>query len=247
MLGRDHALSGAVIFATAAPALDPGLGVVQLLAGAALTAGAAVLPDIDHPDATISRSFGFLTRSFAWAVEKASGGHRHGTHSLVGVAVFTAGVAAAAAWAWRSSQDWYSARPPAFAGPGWHDLPAAAVTVLLLAAALRALKIGGHSADLIAVGLTIAFTWLDPLRLLQALPPATVVGCTTHIAGDALTHGGCPLLWPFSRREFHLLPRRARFTTGRLVERGLVSPLLLAALGIALARDVHVLRHLWAA
>lgn len=209
MRGKDHALSGAVIFAAAAPVMNPGLGVIQLLAGAALTAGAAVLPDIDHPDATISNSFGFLTRSFAWTVEKASGGHRHGTHSLIGVAAFTAAVATAATWAWhRSAQDCHNPWTPALSvahgwcqlPPGWHDLPAIAIAVLLLAAALRALRIGGHLADLLAILLAAAYAWLDPVGLLWILPVATVIGCATHIAGDALTHGGCPLLWPFSRR-----------------------------------------------
>ena len=59
-------------------------------AGVLLTAGAGTLPDIDHPDSTISREFGFLTQAFAWLVDRLSGGHRHGTHSLVGIAVFSA-------------------------------------------------------------------------------------------------------------------------------------------------------------
>src|ERR1700727_3569487 len=90
MLGRDHALSGAVVFAALAPSLH--VTVAHLAAGVVLSAGAGVLPDIDHPDSTISRSFGFLTEWFAWVVDRLSGGHRHGTHSLVGIAVFIAGV-----------------------------------------------------------------------------------------------------------------------------------------------------------
>ena len=66
MLGRDHALSGALAFA----ALGPSLHVTgsHLAAGVLLTAGAGTLPDIDHPDSTISREFGFLTQTFAWLV-----------------------------------------------------------------------------------------------------------------------------------------------------------------------------------
>ena len=59
MLGRDHALTGAFVFAALAPPLHVTVG--HLAAGVVLTAGAGVLPDIDHPDSTISRSFGFLT------------------------------------------------------------------------------------------------------------------------------------------------------------------------------------------
>src|SRR6201994_288382 len=93
MMGRDHALSGAFAFAALAPLLH--VSEAHLAAGVVLTAGAGVLPDIDHPDSTISRSFGFLTEWFTWVVDRISGGHRHGTHSLIGIAAFTAGAYAA--------------------------------------------------------------------------------------------------------------------------------------------------------
>ena len=68
MLGRDHAPSGALAFA----ALGLSLHVTgsHLAAGVLLTAGACTLPDIDHPDSTISREFGFLTQAFAWLVDR---------------------------------------------------------------------------------------------------------------------------------------------------------------------------------
>jgi membrane-bound metal-dependent hydrolase YbcI (DUF457 family) len=96
MLGRDHALTGAVVFAALAPVLHVPLA--ELPAGVVLGAGAGVLPDIDHPDSTIAESFGFLTEAFAKFMNFISGGHRHGTHSLIGVAVFTAGAWAAGMW-----------------------------------------------------------------------------------------------------------------------------------------------------
>src|ERR1022692_2944317 len=96
MLGRDHALTGAFVFAALGPTLH--VTGAHLAAGVALTAGAGVLPDIDHPDSTISRSFGFLTEAFAWLVDRLSGGHRRGTHSLFGIAVFTAGAVSVGAY-----------------------------------------------------------------------------------------------------------------------------------------------------
>jgi hypothetical protein len=65
MLGRDHALTGAVVFAALAPVLHVPLA--ELPAGVVLGAGAGVLPDIDHPDSTIARSFGFLTEARCWS------------------------------------------------------------------------------------------------------------------------------------------------------------------------------------
>src|ERR1700731_4692822 len=89
MMGRDHALSGALVFAGLAPALH--VTDAHLAAGIALCAGAGVLPDIDHQDTSVSSSFGFLTEGFSRLVALLSGGHRHGTHSIFGIAVFTAG------------------------------------------------------------------------------------------------------------------------------------------------------------
>src|SRR3984957_3885242 len=161
MLGRDHALSGAVVFAALAPSLH--VTVAHLAAGVVLTAGAGVLPDIDHPDSTISRSFGFLTEWFAWLVDRVSGGHRHGTHSLVGIAVFTA--TAWAANAWRDSSPVWRARQVPFGylygrplSP-WHLLPEILLLALLYSAGLRALRIGGHHGDLLGILLAAATTW----------------------------------------------------------------------------------------
>jgi len=252
MLGRDHALSGAAAFALLAPQLH--VTGAHLAAGTVLAAGAAVLPDIDHPDATISRTFGFLTGAFAWTVEKVSGGHRHGTHSVIGIAVFTA--LAWAADAWRNSGPVWQARQFPFGylygrplSP-WHLLPEMLLLALLYSAGLRALRIGGHHGDLLGILLAAATTWFGwdsgavtgwhlPLAAL-----ITGLGCACHIAGDEITHGGCPLAWPVSGHEFHLLPRPLLITTSRLAERAIVFPLLLALLALALARDTGILHHL---
>ena len=229
VLGRTHALSGAVAGTAAGVAMThlapggtlagaaAGLGVAPLTpagvaVAAVLTAGAAVLPDIDHPDATIARSFGLVTRAFAWLVEHLSGGHRHGTHSLAGVAVFTA--AAYAAVLYR------------------HTLPGKIALGLLLtlviAAALRALKIGGHAADLLAVAGAAGVLWSG--FGINSLTWAVAVGAATHLLGDMLTDEGVPLAWPLSRRHVRLLPEPLAFTTGTRPERWLVAPLLLVTL-----------------
>jgi membrane-bound metal-dependent hydrolase YbcI (DUF457 family) len=235
MLGRDHALTGAVVFAALAPTLHVRVG--YLAAGVVLTAGAGVLPDIDHPDSTISRSFGFLTEWFNWVVDRISGGHRRGTHSLLGIAVFTAGAYGAGLF--------QLSGPKAIAAGhvtfSWHIVPAALILALLYSAALRALRIGGHYGDLLGIAgaLATCFTGADLTQLtvgswhVPLLAVATALGCAAHIAGDELTHGGCPLLWPASMHEFHLLPRPLQITTAKFAETMVVFPLLVVGLAIA--------------
>jgi membrane-bound metal-dependent hydrolase YbcI (DUF457 family) len=235
MLGRDHALSGAFAFAALAPLLH--VTPTHLAVGVALTTGAGVLPDIDHPDSTISRSFGFLTEAFAWLVDRISGGHRHGTHSLIGIAVFTAGALAAGkfqlSWAHLAGHSAFS----------WRILPALLFMSLIYSAALRALHFGGHHADLLGIGAAVItiYTGADlsllTNRNIPLLALATGLGCAAHIVGDELTHGGCPLFWPVSKHEFHVLPRPLQITTAKLAETWIVFPLLIGALLVAVWHD----------
>lgn len=88
MMGPAHALSGACAFSLAA--LPAHLPAQQYAIGIVVCAGAAVLPDIDHPGSGVSHTFWHLTRGFSWVVRKVSGGHRNGTHSFLGAAVFSA-------------------------------------------------------------------------------------------------------------------------------------------------------------
>ncbi|MGH3166293.1 MAG: metal-dependent hydrolase [Trebonia sp.] len=237
MLGRDHALSGALVLAALAPVLH--LPVEILPAGVVLGAGAGVLPDIDHPDSSISRTFGFLTEGFSWLIHKLSGGHRHGTHSIIGIAVFTAGAyAAGALQAVHASHGWVVDHKTFT----WDVLPALLYMALLYSSALRALHIGGHHGDLFGIAAAAAtiFTGADLARFhlwhwsVPLLALATGLGCAAHIAGDELTHGGCPILWPVSQHEFHLLPRPLQITTAKLCETWVVFPLLVIALVAAL-------------
>src|SRR5207247_9469312 len=91
-----HAVSGARPCAALAP-LVPVSG-TQLAVAAVLTAGAGILPDLDEPGSTIARTFGFLTGTFAWIVHRISGGHRKGTHSLLGVGLLTIAALWAGSW-----------------------------------------------------------------------------------------------------------------------------------------------------
>ena len=232
MLGRDHALSGAALFAVLAPAMHVTGG--YLAAGVALSAGAGVLPDIDHPDSSMALSFGFLTNSFSWLVEHVSGGHRHLTHAILGVTLFTAGALAAGRYQLTGPHATFS-----HLVFSWHLVPAGLFITLLYASALRALKIGGHHGDLLAMAgaaVTI-YTGADLIYVTQWHIPllglCTALGCAIHIIGDELTHAGCPLLYPVSEHEFHVLPRPVEITTGKIAETYVIFPFL--ALGLAAA------------
>jgi membrane-bound metal-dependent hydrolase YbcI (DUF457 family) len=211
MMGRTHALSGLVV-GVAAGQFVWHLKPAHMAVVAAVTAGAAVLPDIDHPDATVARDFGFVTRAFAWLVEHVSGGHRHGTHSLVGIAAFTG--AAYAAEHYRQSLG--------------GKIGLGLLLVLVLASALRALKLGGHFGDLLAIAGAAAM-----LRYgydVTMVPWAIAAGTAAHLAGDMLTNEGIPIAWPLSRAHVRLLPEPLAFTTGTRPERWVVAPMLLVAL-----------------
>jgi membrane-bound metal-dependent hydrolase YbcI (DUF457 family) len=198
-----------------------------------------VLPDLDEPGSTIARTFGFLTGVFAWIVHKLSGGHRKGTHSLLGVALLTAGCWAAGSWqrgAWAAGGR--------LAHP-WHLVPAGLILALLFASGLRALRIGGHYADAAGIALAALVIWKGwdlvlvavTSRKVPVLAVGTALGMLAHLAGDMCTHDGCPLLYPVSRHEFGLLPERIRITTNKLAEHWVVTPLLLAGLAYFTWRD----------
>ncbi len=223
-LGHTHALSGAMaglgvgLYATHLAHLAhvhvhvPSTS-AELLLFTGLTAGAAVLPDIDHPNSTLAHCFGLLTKSFAWLIGKISGGHRHLTHAILGVAGFTF-------LAWLAVK--YSRDIGAKVG-------LAIFLALIIAGGLYAFGVRGHVADVIAIGAAIALVVTGTGLALIAL--AVGVGCVTHVVGDMLTEEGCPLLYPLAGWRFRLLPRPLAFTTGTRPELWVLDPALAAGLG----------------
>jgi membrane-bound metal-dependent hydrolase YbcI (DUF457 family) len=218
-LGHTHALSG-VVTGLAAGSLILHEHPAPLLLLTGLTAAYALAPDLDHCGTTEARSFGFMTEILAWCVEKISGGHRHGTHSLAGIAAFTA-----VAWlACLFRHDW----------PG--RIALFVILAVGLAAAADALRIGpAHAENVLALGAAAVMCWTG--YGLALVPLAAALGASTHVTGDLLTVSGCPLAWPATMREFHALPRPLRFTTGKLAEHVIVTPLLLAALAVLAWHD----------
>jgi hypothetical protein len=196
MMGITHATSGAAAWIAvtgATPVLSSGaypLDPVGVLAGAAVCAGAALLPDADHHSGTIAQSVPVLGRLATSAVGSVSGGHRHGAHSAIGIAV-----AAAAAWALTLITIVTA------------DLGTLAVGVGLGAAALTAFGVKARRyvkrwlAAWALGGVLGAFIVLLAPEQLAWFPLAVVLGFAAHLVGDLLTTGGLPgLLWPWVPR-----------------------------------------------
>lgn len=239
MMAVGHALTGALggLYGTALLQQDaPG----TLLAGALVCAGAALLPDIDHPSATAAQTFGGPSRALARAVAAVSrsvhattrsrwdrpdgDGHRAVTHTLV-FAVATGLLC------------WAAAR----VSPALVVFPLACMVAHVATPNLhlqlsrrRAVALPTRSVPLTVV-LGVVATWTATDHLVGPRPALwlggmVALGCLVHCLGDAVTEQGCPILWPMpilGRRWYPLgSPRFLRFTAGGKVERLVVVPLV---------------------
>lgn len=197
MMGGHHAISGTAAWMALAGSVQVlghpiGLGLWdldsgQVISGAVVATGAALLPDVDHPSATISRSAGGFTKAITRTVSSFAG-HRGATHTLLAVAVFT-GLAMLV-----NTVDW-ALRLPVL---GEVQTGAALLVGAMCAFGTRALKmvdglvlpwiVGIVAALMIAVIAPDTAFWL---------PAAVAVGCVTHLVGDLLTTDGIPFpTWP---------------------------------------------------
>lgn len=192
MMGHGHATMGAVGWVALTSTSAGALGVLpmapaQVAAGALVTAGAALLPDADHHNGTIAHSLPPVSNVVTRVVGQASGGHRHGTHSIVGVLV-----AFALAWLlaplridlpWGLADDF--------------QIGAWLLIVFMVSFDFKALRIirGWKTAWLTSMLCGTAAVYFAPDQLWW-LPLSVGMGCAIHILGDVLTTQGCPLLWP---------------------------------------------------
>ena len=194
MMGFTHATSGTAAWLAVTAAL-PALGTdilpltpAGVLAGTLVCAGAAILPDADHPSATIAHSVPVVGPAVTNAINDISGGHRHGAHTLLAAAIVTVGAFFLGRW---------SAVLPLL---GEGKLGPAAATVVLIAFALKAREF--VPSWLLAWGLGLlagmaVFVYASDSTIW--FPLAVALGYLAHIAGDALTVQGIPpLLWPIS-------------------------------------------------
>jgi membrane-bound metal-dependent hydrolase YbcI (DUF457 family) len=229
MLGYSHATSGALVWLATAPALSQALtgapmSAPELAAGTVICAGAALLPDLDHPQATIAHTFGPVSHVASKLTFILSGGHRQGTHSLL----FSVGFGLFAMLTGVASHAWHSTTP-------------LAILVFLLAAfAFRGLnlvlpKTSSSMKGIVVVVQAAVLSWgllafnliPDPIKTggdftkWWWLGAAATLGCLAHLAGDSLTPEGVPWLYP--NRWRLAIPLISH--TGNVVEKLIVGPL----------------------
>jgi membrane-bound metal-dependent hydrolase YbcI (DUF457 family) len=210
MMGAHHAACGAAAWVAATTQIQLSLGAlpktipflpdavtlglglldvspVGVITGALVTAGAALLPDADHHNATIAHSLPPLSNAVCTGIGAISGGHRHGTHSLLGIVAFVAVAWVAGLWTTETEQF-----GTIYPGAGL-------LAVLLVSFAAKALKIipDGMRKSPWVVGLTAgAFITAFAPEEQFWFPAAMGIGVVVHIVGDMLTTGGCNLLYP---------------------------------------------------
>ncbi|MGZ4436945.1 MAG: metal-dependent hydrolase [Nocardioides sp.] len=235
MLGHSHAMSGLTVGAATIP-LAPLHTPASQVAWVVAVGGFAMLPDLDTGGVTSRRGFprmhgstialmwGPVTCLLAGLVAKVAGGHRNGTHSVLGLLVTSVLASAAAAFQ-----------------PSRLVLLALAIGLALEALAFA---IPGKLEELWPVNLVASFAgawWLLGPGGAAAghgypswMTLAVLVGAATHVAGDMLTKEGVPLAWPVSDARQGL----GLFHTGAGVEVYLLAPAFCAA-------AVWVMVHRW--
>ena len=189
MLARDHARSGAPAFTAAAPVLHvTGAG---LFAARCLLPARRPRPTSTSPAPRSPAPSGSSPTALSGVVHQLSGGHRKGTAQR------------------RRCRGVHHCR---LGGSPLRDDSGRKIILGLILGVL--LAAGAGAADrrpsCRRIGLAAAAAAVCWHAGLALVPVCIALGAAAHIAGDELTHGGCPLAWPVSGHEFHLLPRRWR-------------------------------------
>ncbi|MFC4947594.1 metal-dependent hydrolase [Pseudonocardia sp. GCM10023141] len=252
VLGISHATSGAALglvvagYAPQLAGLHPTAG--GIVTFAAVCAGAALLPDLDHPSSVATRRFSVASWIASRVVRPLSavtydltrgsrdtgrGTHRGLTHTAVAAVLLGVGINAA------------SAR--------WGTPVLLGTLFVCIALAIKGLDamVPGPPSLVIAAGFTYAVEEFVPGGTAGTagwLGSAVTLGMLVHSVGDAITESGAPLLWPLRirKRSWYPVgtPRPLRFRTGGAVELWLVAPALTVAVFLLAALVVPGLGEL---
>ncbi|MBO0656185.1 metal-dependent hydrolase [Streptomyces triculaminicus] len=254
MMGPAHSLSGAAAWlgvGAAAAGVGHPMPWPVLVIGALICAGAALAPDLDHKSATISRSFGPLSRilcgiidQLSHAVYKATrakgdprrnGGHRTLTHTALWAVLIGAGASAlaVAGGRWAVLGILFVHMVLAVEGLLWRAARTSSDVLVWLLGATSAWILAGIL-DRPGNGSTWLFTGTGQEYLWLGLP--IVLGALVHDIGDALTVSGCPILWPLpiARKRWYPLgpPKAMRFRAGSRVEVKVLMPAFMLLGGV---------------
>lgn len=229
ILGRQHALCGLIVGVATAGLIDGPIPPRLVLM--VTVSGASLLNDLDHRNATASKSLGPVTKVLGRGI---------------------AGLSALVYHATRGPHD-----PPNAAGEHRHFTHTVPATVLagVLATVLSLTSVWGAA---VLVGLMVGLLSLGFRRrgaLLAALgtagagwtlatypgwwwvvPVGVTLGCLAHLPGDLVTPDGVPVLWPLmiKGRRWKMIHTPATFKAGGPEE----TTLVFWGLSLALVLDV---------
>lgn len=236
MMGSTHALMGGVAGALVAPAL--GFGPLMTAASVVITAGAALVPDLDHPNSSATLAHGPVTRMFSEDLRALSanlykvthtryddlsaehardvrGTHRYLTHT--GIFAVVLGI-----FIGITSQVQGETRSGTLISPvRW------AFVALMISFAIRGLCQFKPNRKLdrwpVRTVIGLAGALVIPITG-KELGILIMVGCLTHDLGDWMTKSGIPFLWPIKVRGMYWRRYRAPLTSS--TGKGHLEPIL---------------------
>lgn len=236
MMGSTHALMGGVAGALIAPALS--FGPFMTVASVVITAGAALVPDLDHTNSSATLAHGPVTRMFSddlrglsahcykithtpWDDKSAEyardvrGTHRYLTHTGIFAAAFGLFVGV-------TSQIEGETRGGIMISPfRW------AFVLLMTSFAIRGLCQFKPNRKLdrwwVRALIGLAGALVIPITGME-LGVLIMVGCLTHDLGDWMTKSGVPFLWPMKIRGMHW--RRFRSPITSSTGKGVLEPVM---------------------
>lgn len=190
MMGINHAAMGGSVWIALTSTAPYALGLYPtsptgVIAGSLVAAGSALLADADHHNASIAHSVPG-GRVVAGAIGTLSGGHRHGTHSLLAVILVTLGAIALG-----------GIQTPV--GDMVIPLGIGIATTVIIGFGLKAMKFfrGVWVKPFIAGGIVALAVMTFSPGDWEWFPWAVGIGYAVHLLGDFLTTGGLTLLWPW--------------------------------------------------
>jgi membrane-bound metal-dependent hydrolase YbcI (DUF457 family) len=215
-MGHSHALSGVVGWMAVVPlvqgtefiGLSFDLGPGEIIAGSLVCAGAALLPDLDHKSATVTKTYGKVTEVLGDIFNWAFGGHRMGTHSFFFAVLMGVVVQLLALWSELAVQVFvFLLIGIALQGLGFGLDKNKAASGIINAMATAAITLTLYAAQ-------VNYTWLGL---------AVAFGVILHFFGDMITKMGVPMFWPFWKKR---IGQDKGFKTNGPVEQKVVTPLL---------------------